>query len=370
MKILCLTKRRYTSKDLIRDKYGRCYELPLFLSEMGHKVELICHSYRIDVEETIKPNRNLKISSWNLGLNPAYGLLKHYKRLNQIILQFKPNIIIAGSDCFQVILGSRLARHNSLPFIADIYDNFASFKASLFPFILPLFYRELANAVAITVVSEKLRELMVKKIKRDERIFLLENAATNSFLRENNKLVSRVKLNFNPDEIYIGTAGDLRLDRGISLLMDTFMEMYNENNKLNLVLAGSKDKNLVIPAEQNVHYLGQLQHEQIPILLSALDIGVICLKDTEFGRYCFPQKYYEMLACKLPLVASNVGEMTRLLENKPDLLFESDNKQDLKRAIQYQLDNKVVIDSDVPSWGQQAEKLNDIIESTVANNQQ
>lgn len=160
---------------------------------------------------------------------------------------------------------------------------------------------------------------------------------------------------------YIGTAGDLNRKKGVDLLINAFMEIAEGNSKLNLVLAGPKEKRLNIPAKENIRYLGQLDHEKVPLLFSALDAGVICVKDDNFGRYCFPQKYYEMVACDLPLVASNVGEMSRLLAETTSLLFKPDNLKDMERAIEYQLQHKLTLSVEVPTWEKQAIKFDRII---------
>ena len=367
MKILFLTKRYYMSRDLMLDKYGRFYEIPVYLSQKGHTIELVCHNYRRSDQLIVYENENLKISSWNLGINPVYGIVQHYNRLHNIILKSRPDVIITGSDCFQIILGSRLALSHSIPFVTDVYDNFSSYKASKIPGIKTMFYRSLGNADTVTVVSNKLKQLIGQKIKTSKNIHILNNAISDIFLLNHDKQKSRKYFKFKPDEIYIGTAGDLSVDRGIKLLIDTFLDMASQNTILNLVLAGRKEKNLKIPDKHNIYYLGHLNHKEIPNLFSSLDIGIISINDNEFGRYCFPQKYYEMVACRLPLVASKVGEMTQLLQSKPYLLYQPDNREDLKRAILYQLENKVTIKIDVPTWKDQAKKMNIILEKTVAD---
>jgi len=80
-----------------------------------------------------------------------------------------------------------------------------------------------------------------------------------------------------------------------------------------------------------------LSHAQVATLFNALDVGVISVLDTPFGRHCFPQKAYEMLACELPVVASNVGATGGLFSSYPDLLFKPGSAEDLARAILMQL---------------------------------
>ena len=56
--------------------------------------------------------------------------------------------------------------------------------------------------------------------------------------------------------------------------------------------------------------------------INSLNLAVICYSDSAQGRYSFPQKAYEILACRVPLVAASVGTMQDLLKDQPKCLFE------------------------------------------------
>ncbi len=361
MKILFLHKRFYMQKDLINDCYGRFFEIPDYLAKSGHQADLICHSYRSSEDVSVADNKNYSIFSRNLGLNPLYGFWKHYHYLDKALKGSRPEIIIAGSDCYQIIIGAALGSKHDIPFIADLYDNFSYYRASRIPGILPLFYRALKQADAVTVVSNGLKRLLEGKGISAGRLHLLENAVAEKFLIRHDKQSSRNRFGFEDGRIYIGTAGELSREKGVEVLIKAFVEIVMENPALSLVLAGEKEKNLVIPEQDNILWLGSLRHDEIPVLFAALDLGVICIKDNEFGRYCFPQKFYEMAACGLPLIASAVGEMPLLLKDTPALLFRPDDSEDLKRAMQEQIANKNILTMDIPTWERQAGKIDGLI---------
>ena len=349
------------SKDLITDRYGRFYELPLYLSMQGHEVHLVSHSYRKDKPLSLKVNDGFSVSSWSLGLNPLSGLARHYHKLEQIILKDKPDLIIAASDCFQIILASRLARKYSVPLIADLYDNFLSYAASRLPGVAVLFARALRQADLVTVVSNQLAKLIASDKKIRHPVQLVVNGVTSSFAEHPDRIAAREKYGFKNNQFVIGTAGSLHADKGIVLLIEAFLDLAAEHPELRLVLAGPDKHGLSLPASPAINYLGNLPHEEIPLLLSALDLGVICIKDTAFGKYCFPQKFYEMVACKLPLVASAVGEMSLLLDDYPELLFQPDSREQLKHAIRYQMQHAIRLPVSVPTWEDQAVRLDQII---------
>lgn len=91
-----------------------------------------------------------------------------------------------------------------------------------------------------------------------------------------------------------------------------------------------------------------LPHARTAELFCALD--VIYLRDAPFGRYCFPQKAYEMLACELPLVAAAVGVMPARLGDVPAALYRSEDAIDLERAIKAQLSEQRMPNVMIKDW--------------------
>lgn len=361
MKILFLCKRHYTSADVFDGRYGRLYEIPRYLAELGHVVELVCHSYRGGLpEDRREESGNFALSTWNLGAEPVSGFWRHARRLERLAGSYRPEVIIGASDCFQVILASRLARRRVLPFVADLYDNFASFGAARLPGVHPLYSRALNHADAITVVSGELLRLVRDRYRAPGRLYLVENAASGPFLENYDRAGCRGRFGFAPDRRYVGTAGALSRAKGIDVLLDAFEDIGPESG-MDLVLAGRRDRRLAIPARENIHYLGELAHDEIPQLFTALDLGVICIRDDEFGRYCFPQKFPEMAACGLPLVAADVGEMRRLLAGHSECLYAPDDREDLKQAIREQVISGERPVVEVPGWRHQADKFDQVL---------
>jgi glycosyltransferase involved in cell wall biosynthesis len=106
-----------------------------------------------------------------------------------------------------------------------------------------------------------------------------------------------------------------------------------------------------------IHDLGTLPLEIVPVLLNALDLAVICNRDSAFGRYCFPQKAYEIIACRVPLVAAAVGSMKELLTEYPACLYEPENANSLAQAIERQLQARTIVNLRAPSWAESAKNL-------------
>ena len=101
-----------------------------------------------------------------------------------------------------------------------------------------------------------------------------------------------------------------------------------------------------------VHNLGMLAHARTAELFNALDVGAICIRDTPFGRYSFPQKAYEMLACGLPVAAASIGAMTHLFAGSSSCLYQADDAKSLAATLLTQLDQGVVANVAILDWTQ------------------
>jgi glycosyltransferase involved in cell wall biosynthesis len=86
------------------------------------------------------------------------------------------------------------------------------------------------------------------------------------------------------------------------------------------------------------------------MLFSALDVATICILDTPFGRYCFPQKAYEIMATGTPVVASAVGAIKGVLAAHGNLLYPPGDPGTLAARVHAQLLNPEVPIVDIQDW--------------------
>jgi glycosyltransferase involved in cell wall biosynthesis len=89
------------------------------------------------------------------------------------------------------------------------------------------------------------------------------------------------------------------------------------------------------------------------------------MRDTDFGRFAFPQKTYEILACRTPLLTARLGALQRTLEEYPQCLFEPEDENDLQQKIKHLLANPVIINLTIPTWSDQSIKLQSWLQTTI-----
>ena len=191
------------------------------------------------------------------------------------------------------------------------------------------------------------------------------NAVAPKIFHAGDKAAARRSLGLPESKLLIGTAGALTRARGIETLYHAYTRLKKIQPDVSLVLAGRSDRSMESLVRDDIIYFGNLSHERVGDLFRALDVGVVCNRDDEFGRYCFPQKFFEMLACRLPVVAANVGAMRGLLPGSEQHLFNPTSGASLVNAIVAQLGNSQRPAISVPSWQDCGSKFGDLIEAAV-----
>jgi teichuronic acid biosynthesis glycosyltransferase TuaC len=294
-------------------------------------------------------------------LNLVNGFLPdlrgYFKLARHLLQDFSPDVIWACSDAYHAIFGYRLSQECQAKCVIDLYDNFEAFRATQFPTVLLLFKHAVRSAEGVTCFSQRLAERIVRDYPRTKPTRVIESGTNTSRFRPKDRTLCRQHLELPEDPIIIGTAGALHSSRDIHSLFRAFEILAAEDSRLHLAVAGPRERKLRIPASPRVHDLNILPHEQIPDFINSLDLAVIGYRDSAQGRYSFPQKTYEVLACRVPLIAAAVGTMQDLLKDQPGCLFQPGHPESLAAAARSQLKNPVALDIPVPTWGALAKQL-------------
>jgi glycosyltransferase involved in cell wall biosynthesis len=367
MKILILTKRQYTGKDLLDDMYGRMFEIPEELSQLGHEVRGITLSYRRRPSGNFKP-KNVPWKSINCIPFSPIGTLVYLYRVYKEVKYHSPDVIWAGSDAWHLITAWIMNKIIGTKYVIDFYDNYESFKmSSLWPQkVLMKYAAQLADG--ITVVSTTLHNYIQNKYITNTSILVLGNAVDTRKFKSMNQFECRERLKLPKDRVLVGTAGSISENRGIAVLFKGFKIISEQLPNSALVIAGQKDFNTKHFKSLNIIDLGILEYSDIPILLNALDVFVICNTDSSFGRYCYPQKYAEIISCHSNFVAADVGEMRILLKDHANHLFAHNDENDLSKKIQNILLNKNNKPLNPITWRDRAANLDRYLIQQTSNN--
>lgn len=335
MRVLVLSKRQYTGKDLIDDAFGRFHHLPLAVAALGHEVRGLCASYLPRPEgefEALGEGGRLVWQGRNVRpFSPSslYGWIAAARALTR---EFRPDVIWACSDAFHVILAAHLERRSGVPCVVDLCDNFESYGATHIPGVLPLFRAAVRGAAGVTCVSAALRDYVSARYGARGATLVLGNGVSGEFV-PHARPECRRRFGLPADAKVIGTVGAIGSARGSDALFKAFSRLAKEEPRLHLLLAGRADRATTIPRHERIVYLGQLPLAEVPFVIGAMDVAVVCNKRSAFGDYCFPQKLYEIIACGVPPLVADTPGISALLHASPRHRFVPGDAESLHAGV-------------------------------------
>lgn len=156
----------------------------------------------------------------------------------------------------------------------------------------------------------------------------------------------RNHLQLNDDDILISYIGRLEATKSIIVLIDAFVQAYQKNNQLKLVIAGfttdyvkkikAHISNLSEVYQQNIFIVLNLKETEKISLYHATDILVLPSVNESFGMV-----FLEAWSCKKPVIGTNIGAIKSVIdEGKNGLLMQPENANDLADKILLLANNK------------------------------
>ena len=358
MRIVVFSKRQYMSKDLLDNRFGRFREIPLSLSKMGHNVTGLCLSYQKKSEGWLL-DETVRWKSINATFFKLPGLLRFILAAQKLVKE--ADIIWACSDSFYGVIGCSLGKIYKVPVIFDIYENFGKFFVAKLPIAKQLYHWAIRESDAVTCLSNPFAKYIQNNFPTQKKAFPIEFAVRHDLFKPLNQLECRQNLGLPLDVRLVGTIGSIKKRREVDLLFDAFNHLKEKYADLHLVFAGQRDGSVLIPEGSRIHDLGSLPFEKVPELINAMDIGVVCYANDDYGKYCFPQKTREFMACQTPVIAAGVGALKELFLDKPEWLYEPGSSKSLTHTLEMRLSDLTTDYQPPPSWTDLAKKLETIM---------
>ncbi len=356
MNIYFLCKRYYTNKDLINDRFGRLYHLPVQLKTHGNHVLVDAIDYRNRTEITVDeagvffhtiPATPTKIPRflWDAYRNACIA---------------KPDVLIASGDIYIGYLGLWIARRLGVPFVYDVYDYYPSFRINRFEGLAWLFDHTVKNAALVLCASEPLLQKVLTGL--NQNALLIENGVDTALFNKGDHLRARLAMKLMTDIQLVGYFGSITPSRG-PLLIEACRKVKLALPNLRLVLAGRVTD--VCLDEPWIDYFGEMEQSDIPKLIQACDVVCVPYADDTFNSMSGACKIAEYLACGKPVVATRVSNHEQIFKDAPSSICDPD-PADVAEAILSQFENtQIALFPEELAWQSIGQKLYEALTKLV-----
>jgi glycosyltransferase involved in cell wall biosynthesis len=176
------------------------------------------------------------------------------------------------------------------------------------------------------------------------------------------KQACRLALGLPADARFIGYVGSWARNRGTTMLIDAFRRARAAQPNLQLLLSGKPPREVL--SEAGVTGTGYVDDAQLPVLVNALDVACVITADTSFGRYSYPAKLCEAMACGVPVVATAMEPVRWMLGDRSRHLAPPGNAEIFAERMLDLLAAPSAEYGPRPTWSDQAQRLDYLLSGT------
>jgi glycosyltransferase involved in cell wall biosynthesis len=178
----------------------------------------------------------------------------------------------------------------------------------------------------------------------------------------------RDKFSLRKDQLIVIYQGSLHVERGINVILEYFKK--NKNDKIVIVFMGGGELEKEIQSTSK-SYNNVFFHKAVPSCellnyTASADVGIHPIKNNCLNHnFCMPNKLFEYAMAGLPVIVSNVKEMSAFVKkHQMGVVMEDDTAKSFNKAIERLLSmnlaalkqnaKKAALDN---SWEHQEKKL-------------
>lgn len=262
--------------------------------------------------------------------------------IEEEVKSFKPDIIHAQ----HLWILSALASKYNVPVVTTIHgtDLIGYQGSSRFHD----FVNKAAKCSKKLITISKQNDKLVKQLFSfvNDKVVTIENGFdTNVFYlsNEDKKLVLNnynIKKSYNKIVLFVGKLTHIK---GVDLLLNSAFT-YKDKNVLTIIAGDGEDKEKLIKQKQelgleDVVFIGNRSQQELQKLYNIANVAVVPSRFEAFGFVAV-----EALACGIPVIGSDKGEIPNLLNNDTGILIHSDNQKELDLALWKIINDEVSYD--------------------------
>lgn len=332
------------------------------LSKKGHLVSLVCRNLKcmptFEVMDNIRIFRLRWVMSKVLNHFISFPYFFNFLWLKTIYSTTKKERaeVILVRDLPLALTAIAVGRWLKIPVIIDMAENYPAMlkgrkylrKLRLHQLIIRnaqfaklVEWLTLRSVKKIIVVAEENKRRLVQKGVPLSNIYLVSNTPDLDSLNSPQGEVPNQEISFFLDRytlIYVGSLGPIR---GLEMVVEAMPKIIKEIPEIHLLLIGTGVRKNILErlvnktrVGEHVTLKGWLDFRYVPQYLRAARAGVIPHLSTEHTNTTIPNKIFDYMVHGLPVIASDVAPMKRIIEEeKCGVTFKANNLDDFVNAV-------------------------------------
>lgn len=344
----------------------RTHSVLLSLVDRGMKVNVVT---RLGYPVTVGKLRALKAdvvdSVTYSRLLPKHLLPESVPRIQQqtemlaeFVLENKPAVLHTTTDFTNALSTRSVAEAFEIPWIYEVRGQLANTWASTRPESateserFKLFERREAelslSASAVVTLGTNMRNDLIRRGVSPQKIVICPNAVGQDYVSEPiPRVEARKAVGLDADLVYIGTVSSLVSYEGLDDLIRAFAILRQEDSRVRLLVVGDGAdfaRLVAIAVQLQVIefciFPGRVAREMARTYHCALDIFVVPRKDLAVTRAVTPLKPVEAMACRIPVVASDLPALLEIVTHEETgLVCKAESPAALADAIRLLINN-------------------------------
>ena len=302
-----------------------CQNFLIPISEVSNidQVNVVRYALGIDV---------LKVEYHEVGSPKGFGHYKRFKKMLKLSQNGNSDILIGIYEIPHGLIACLAGLRAKKPFIVSIIGN-PAYKSLRKGIRNKISYWMYKKAAALTVTGSKSRQFMIETGIDEKKVFVLPNSID----------INEFQVNQNIKKEYdIISIGRISPEKELGILLDVVKLLKNKHKSIKVGIAGKgpdfkllQDRIISEGLEDNIDLIGYVED-----IVEFYNSGKLFMVTSRTEG--LPRTILEAMACGLPCVSSNVGDVSdAVINDKTGYCIE--NYKDIQAyadKIDYLLDNK------------------------------